>query len=197
MSKTKLKPKKPRATLPCPKCGKDAEYISYTGNGSSIGYLCRDNMGGTGCGHHFSAKPTRSERAYLKAKSAEMWRHSSSIHKTWHAFCRRFGRKDDRGWKLKGYDFMCAAEKWAKKYPEVQVVGVDDDHHASSSLILVPHYDKRRKDYWGTTVVYIAQCSGEEPITFFLYPSHLEGLMDAFANIRRFAHMNGLRRGIP
>ena len=198
MKKTaKVKPKKPRETLPCPNCGKAAEYISYTGNGSSMGYFCRDNIGGTGCGHHFSAKPTKAERAYLKAQHSEMNRHSMAIHKTWHAFCHKFGNKEGRGWKYKGYEFMCAVEKWAKKYPEVQIVGVDDNHHASSSLVLVPHFDKRRHDYWGTTVVYIPQCSGEDAIDFFLYPGHLEGLVEGFKALQLFSLKTGLRRGVP
>jgi predicted RNA-binding Zn-ribbon protein involved in translation (DUF1610 family) len=193
----KVKPKKPRETMPCPNCGQVAEYNSYSGDSSSMSYLCRDNLGATGCGHRFSMKPTKPERAYLKAQNKEMWRHSSAIHRTWHAFSRRFGKKEGRGWKLKGYAFMEAVEKWAKKYPEVQIVAVDDNHHSSSALVLVPHFDKREKDYWGTTLVYIPQCSGEDAIDFFMYPSHLEGFMDGFKAMRLFALKAGLRRGIP
>lgn len=195
--KRKIKPKKPKAVLPCPKCGKDADQNSYRGT-EFVGYFCRNNMGATGCGHHWEIKATPSVSAYLKARTREMCRHSTAIHKTWHAFCKEFGSDEGHcAWKLKGFEFMEAVEEWVKTHPEVQIVGVDDDHHSSSSLVLVPHFDTHRKDYWGTSVVYIPQCSGGEAVTFFLYPGHLEGLMDGFKALRMFMMANGVRRGLP
>ena len=193
----KVQPRKPRARLTCPECGKLAEYVSHSMGGNITGYYCRDNMGGSGCGHHFDVKPTPSEKAYLKLQMKEMNRHSRSIHRTWHAFCRKFGGSPDKKWKLMGYDFMCAVDRWAQKWPEIQVVTVDDNYHTTSYLVLVPHYDKQQKDYWGTTCVYIPQCSGEDPIDFFLYPSHLDGLREGFERMRKFCRKNGIKKGIP
>lgn len=195
--KTMVKPKKPRKTIKCPKCGRPADYTSFTMNGSSMGYFCRNNMGAQGCGHHFRVKPTPAERSYLKAETKEMNRHSTEIHRVWHAFCRRFGGGPDQKWKLKGYAFMQAVERWAKKYPEVQVVSVDDNHHAGSYLVLVPHYDEIQKEYWGTTLVYIPQCSGEDAIDFFMYPGHLDGFWDAMEKLKRFSRALGLTKGVP
>lgn len=68
----------------------------------------------------------------------------------------------------------------AKKYPKrVFEVRVDDDHFCGSSLFFITHdCDKKGVDggreFMGTTVWYIGQCTYDPPVSFFLYPSHIE-----------------------
>lgn len=94
---------------------------------------------------------------------------------------KRFQSYKDE-FKFIGYKLMIEAEKFAKLYPDyVQVVRCDDDWHAGSSLIIIQH--KNKKDYMGTTIQYIPQCTGEQPIRFFLYDSHRTSLIKALKNI--------------
>lgn len=100
-----------------------------------------------------------------------------NVHYLWHKFLNKFQDKAGR-WKLIGYPLMMRVEEWIKKYPhDIQLVQCDDSVHASSSLILFEH--KCKNDYMGTTVVYIPQCTGEQPIEFFLYPDNVTSLIKA------------------
>jgi len=66
---------------------------------------------------------------------------------------------------------------WAEQYPEdVHIVRCDDAMFASSILVLIDHRSK--KEYFGTSVVYIPQCQGE-PANFFLYPGDRRALLQA------------------
>lgn len=138
------------------------------------------------CGQERERPATAKERR----ENAEMWRRSSEIHKTWHALTRKFYDQAKREWLLEPYELMCAIEKWAKRRPEIKIVGVDDSHFASSSLVLVPH--ALDDEYMGTTVLYIPQCSGEKPIEFFMYPSHRSQLLTALSEMER---EHGLKKG--
>jgi hypothetical protein len=81
---------------------------------------------------------------------------------------------------------MCRVARWAKKYPEdVRIVGVDDSYYSGSDLVLIEHRGK--VGYHGTTVIFIAQCSGDPPVRFFLYPSHRDSLMAALMAIKQAA----------
>lgn len=107
-----------------------------------------------------------------------------SVHDVWHDFRKRF--MNDLTFKYKGYELMQKVTRWAKKYPaDVQIVGVDDNHFCGSDLVLID--SKTRDTYMGTSVVYIPQCSGEDPIQFFLYPSHREALLAALTTIKKAA----------
>lgn len=68
-----------------------------------------------------------------------------------------------------------------KQFKDVIVVGVDDDYHASSDLLLIPH--ENDEQYWGTTVWYMPQCTGEAPIAFFLYEGHAKQLYTELGKI--------------
>jgi hypothetical protein len=64
---------------------------------------------------------------------------------------------------------MTRVDKWAEKYPkDVKLCHCDDDYFSNAELVLIEH--KSQAQYMGTTVVYIPQCTGEQPIQFFLYP---------------------------
>lgn len=106
---------------------------------------------------------------------------SKDVHLIYHRFVKRFMKDGDK-FKLTGYSLMCAVEKWAAQYPgQVTVVGCDDSVHASSNLILIEHASE--VDYMGTTVLYIPQCTGEEPIEFFLYPGHRKELIKVLRSL--------------
>jgi hypothetical protein len=103
-----------------------------------------------------------------------------NIHKVYHSFCKKFKENGDpQGMYLsKGYSLMIAVQKWAKNYPnDIKIVGIDDSFHAGSDLVLIEH--KTNTDYFGITAVVIPQCSGENPIEFFMYPNHQKDLIKA------------------
>lgn len=121
-----------------------------------------------------------------------------TIHTVWHELQRKFRVYKDGGevqiggkpvklshpvgWKWSGYDLIRRLEKWADKYPkDVRTVTVDDDHFASSVLFLVEHQSDDQ--YMGTSVLYVAQCSGDPPAVFFMYPGHRRSLLAALEAI--------------
>ena len=97
-----------------------------------------------------------------------------ALHRIYHDYVTKMDGK-----QLKGYELMEAADKWAEKHPEVQTVVVDDDHHATSDLVIMPH--ENGKDFMGLTVLYIPQCTGENPTRFFLYPRAIQRLIEALS----------------
>lgn len=106
------------------------------------------------------------------------------LHNVWHDFCRKF--MCDSRWRWTSNALTGRIDRWALKYPQdVRTVRVDDSYHAGSNLYLIEHKEKDR--YMGTTVVFVPQCSGETPITFFLYPSHRAGLLRALQGIAKVA----------
>jgi len=102
------------------------------------------------------------------------------IHDVYHEFVKRFKNKDYTH-KGKGYDLMQKVAKFAEKYPkDIEIVRCDDSYHAGSDLVMIHHFYKRGKNRgknWGTSVIFIPQCSGEDPIEFFLYPNHQKNLL--------------------
>ena len=77
---------------------------------------------------------------------------------------------------------MRKIEKFIKKNPDIIEVRCDDDVHAGSSLYLIPHENK--KEYWGTTVLFVPQCTPDKN-TFFLYPEHLDNLIKELQEIQK------------
>lgn len=99
-------------------------------------------------------------------------------------FQRRFFNKKTGKFIKSGYPMMKAVARWAKKYPkDVEICTVDDNYFAGSSLVLIQHRKSPRK-VWGVSVIFIPQCTGEPPTSFFLYPSHYHRLAPALARIR-------------
>jgi hypothetical protein len=143
------------------------------------GYSGRRTLELCSCGDKRERPQTKAESKKLRDEFKE----ASDVHKTWHAFAKKFIDRKTEEFLYVGYDLMTRAERWAEKYPEIKIVGCDDDHFCCSSLILVPHATAR--SYMGLTVLYIPQCTGEKPICFFLYPSHRQGLLDALGEIAR------------
>lgn len=128
------------------------------------------------------ATTPREKRKYM-ARDRRQHKHSMTIHKISHAFQRKFTCNFGMRFSMKGYQLIKAIERFAKKYPSIQQVGVDDDHHAGSDMFLIPH--ETPSNYWGTSVVYVPQCTGEAAIRFFMYPGHLNGLVKALVKIQK------------
>lgn len=110
----------------------------------------------------------------------------ANVHLVWHDFLNTFmDKKTWSKWKCIGYKLMRKVEKWAKKWPnDVQIVQCDDNVHASSDLILIKHRALKTGKYFGTSIVFIPQCTGENPIKFFLYPSRHDELIKALTNTK-------------
>lgn len=100
------------------------------------------------------------------------------IHGTYHKFhawlVKTFskGVPDHLQRHLAGYEVMETVEKWIKRNaPEIKICWCDDDHHASSMLLLIPHPDL------GITVMFIPQLTSVQN-QFFLYGNHYQKLME-------------------
>jgi hypothetical protein len=138
------------------------------------------------CGEQRERKPTPEEIREIRPEILEGTRHSKALHRLWRAFMSAFDKAKDKSE---------AAERFAKTHKDVKLVGCDDDVHANSLLVFVPHVDPKANlkldkstcgaPYWGTSVKYIPQCTGEKPIAFFLYPSHLKGLIAALTELQK------------
>jgi hypothetical protein len=73
--------------------------------------------------------------------------------------------------RLVGYDVMVKIERYVSRYcPEIKIVHCDDDHHAGSDLLLIPHIKH------GISIIFIPQCTDTQN-RFFLYESHCKELM--------------------
>lgn len=125
----------------------------------------------------------------------------TDVHYVYHKFLKKFtkiirtGKSRKIGgkqyyftkeeWRWTGYAMMRKVAEWAKQFPDyIEITRCDDDWHAGSDLVLIQHKDK--KGYFGTTIVYIPQCTGEKPIRFFLYECHRKNLIKALQNIKKF-----------
>lgn len=115
-----------------------------------------------------------------------------NVHRIWHNFAKIFLNEDcppDKKWKYTGYDFMHRVEKYVKRHPEIKLCPCDDSFFASSTIAFIPHFDpeenNKSKRYFGTTVVVIPQCDGQQPCQFFLYPGHVENLLKELKKIEK------------
>jgi hypothetical protein len=72
----------------------------------------------------------------------------------------------------------------------VEIPEESDGHIASerlrknlNDLVLIKH--RSRKDWHGVTAIVIPQCSGDDPLAFFMYPGHQKGIIKALGEIRK------------
>lgn len=140
--------------MPKVKCKHNWKAFNYCGN--NVGFRCST------CEEMKSRPMNKAEKYMLKRQ--EQAAAADPIHKIYHDFLKKCGDS-----KLRGYDLMKLVEKWAKKFPTVDIVSCDDDYHMGSYLVVIPH--ENTSEYWGTTIVFIPQ-NGKDPSTFFLYPGH-------------------------
>lgn len=136
-----------------------------------------------GCREHNERPATEAERKKIRADWVQNERRQKLMHVAWRPIqkvLKDFGSPTDQDTKAQ---LTSKLDRLAQKFPEyVEYVRTDDDYHCGSDLYFVSHkYDDKKigKGYWGTTVIFIAQCSPDPPVRFFLYPNHMAGLLDA------------------
>ena len=166
------------------------------------------------CGETRQREITKKELDHLKKDGTFTINvpHKFDVHYVWYKFVKAFKKevniqwneyttKDKNGkdkkvrfrtsnlvYKWSGFELAKRIEKWAKKWPnDIKIVRCDDAYHAGSDLVLIEH--KAPVNYMGTTVLYIPQCTGEQPIEFFLYPCHREELVKALNHIGKKAEL--------
>lgn len=81
-------------------------------------------------------------------------------------------------YKWSGHAMMKRVDEFVKQYPSVKVTRVDDHVFAGSYLVFVPVKDM------GHYVYYIPQCTGEQPVKFFMYPGHLKSLKKILKQVK-------------
>lgn len=147
--------------------------------GSEISEKCE-------CGDFQQRPASKSEMKRFAVQQKEQNRRRDEMFSSWRSFNKRFPN-----WKVprSQEETLIADEidQWVRdnKIENVEVLGCDDTHHTSSDLILFHHIwkDKGKKKCWGTTVLFFAQCDGQPPTEFFLYPGHTKGLIDSLQRV--------------
>lgn len=132
---------------------------------------------------------TKKEMVSHINKNNKMLKHSMEMHAVYHKFVKKFKiftANEGGKWRWEGYTMMRMIENYIKRNKEIKLAWCDDSTHCGSCLVLIPH--KSRSEYWGTTVVYIPQY-GDKPVQLFLYPGHLDGLMQEFGKFQK-CHAN-------
>lgn len=87
--------------------------------------------------------------------------------------------------RLCGYEVIERVERYVKKQcPEIKIVNCDDDHHAGSILLLIPHPEH------GITIMFIPQCTYTQNV-FFLYDNHHKKLIEELEKMKYvYKHYN-------
>ena len=89
--------------------------------------------------HMYATRPiTASDKKEIQHYWSMCHKEMKTLFRDWFSFIKKFRDSKTLKWKLSGYVFMRAAEKWAKKHPAVQLVSVDDDFATSSLLVIIP-----------------------------------------------------------
>lgn len=133
------------------------------------------------CGKENERPMTKKELKKWVKRCKEQDRRCKEWNKLWHKFSNKLS--DHVTFKYKGYDLMERVERFAKKHPTVKIAHVDDSYFSSSYIAFFPH--ERKDEYWGTTALLIPQCSGEPATAFFLYPGHVDGLIEVLQEIQK------------
>jgi hypothetical protein len=135
-----------------------------------VSYRCQ------GCNGDVVDRPmSKEEIDIFHAHDSASDQRTNLMFKPWHAFCAKFTWADPKKssgskWRLQGWNFIEAIESYIAHCPTMELVGCDDSYHASSRILVVHH--ELPDYYWGTTFLYIPQCTGEPPIEFFFYDNH-------------------------
>lgn len=112
---------------------------------------------------------------------------TNAMFEPWHVFQKKFAGADPKKtrsgtpWKFQGYDFIERIERYVEKVPTMEVVRCDDGYHAGSRILVVHH--ELPDYYWGTSFLYVPQCTGEPPVEFFFYDNHARGFLSVMKEI--------------
>ena len=111
-------------------------------------------------------------------------KNGANIHLVWHDFYSNF-MISDISWKFKGIKMIRKVEVWAKKWKnDVKIIKCDDALYTSSILVLIKHRGLKTGKYHGTSIIFIPQCTGENPTVFFLYPRNHDNLISVLSKIK-------------
>ena len=95
------------------------------------------------------------------------------IKKTGKTFRYRNYNEYELSKRLVGYEVMVKIERYVNRFcPEIKILKCDDDHHAGSFILLIPHPNH------GITMLFIPQCTSVNN-QMFLYSQHHSELMKA------------------
>jgi hypothetical protein len=114
----------------------------------------------------------------------KVYERTEYIHGIYHAFCdymKQWYHDSDGNFdshELIGYEAAERVEEYAKDHPEIQIAYCDDDVFSSSIIAFIPHPDM------GVSIIFIPQCCSTLN-QFFLYPNHLEYLLEKLNEIKR------------
>ena len=151
------------------------------------------------CGFEVDRKSTKKDVKHMNSLFKSTPR--TNIHRVWHEFQKNFlviiknktptiiNKKKfyfgKEKWRWIGYELIARVEKWAEKYKkDITIVRCDDNSHAGSIMVLIQHRKQHNAEYMGTSIVFIPQCTGEDPSRIFLYPNHHDNLFKALKNIK-------------
>lgn len=155
------------------------------------------------CGATRSRELSHAEQSAMKHSLKD----EASIHTLWHKIVERIdvvATYPSKGAKprLRGWDAQLWMGRFVARHPTVVRCHVDDAVFSNSALYLVPGYGvnpphpkgterihsflpKPGREWFGVQVLYVPQCTGEQPTSFFLYPSDHTSLLAGLKALAR------------
>ncbi len=140
---------------------------------------------GCDCGEKIVRKMTKEElkrqRGTLRSSG------KNDVHQVWYKLMEELGEdwetEKDQGKKLI-HGGICKRFSERKKYSDrVHFLRCDDSVFASSNLVLITH--EALETWMGVSVLMFPQCDGKEPANFFLYPDHVDALINTLTKIQK------------
>lgn len=162
-----------------PKRHRHRWHVSSWSGIKKVTYRCQ----GADCDAEFTRPMDKEEQAYFQQHHGFNPPPEKNVHRVWHGMPLPEEYHNERG-QDKKIEMAGTISNYAEKHPEeVICLGCDDTAHASSDLILVTH--EADEKFMGTTVLMFPQCDGRPPAEFFLYPGHLDALLEALQAIKK------------
>lgn len=130
-------------------------------------------------------RASRDEARVLAAQTRTMERQTSAIHRTFHAFLRRF-RNADGTWKARGMALITRIRSWSEdpRYRSgIRMVECASWRGRRAVLVLITH---ATVNHWmGITVFVLPVDDAAPPNEFFLYPTDHDAFIATCASIPR------------
>lgn len=168
------------------KCRHSWKAQSFTYNGDDVTFRCSK------C-HEVKTRSMNAAEKYFNKRSnivEGIKNKHDNIHEIYHDFLKKcIEYKDSSGAILFGYELICHIEKWAKKFPTVDIISCDDDYHMGSIIVVIPH--ENSEEYWGTSLVFIPQ-NHKQPATIFLYPGHAQEMLNVLKKVVKLGKDNSI-----
>jgi len=134
------------------------------------------------CGEKVTRPPTPEEEVEMQAYIDRQNKEMDKMHALWHELSPKIYFDEEKPFQLpRGRELTDIVDLFREEHPEVVRTGCDDNHHMTSDIYLVPH--ETESYYWGTTV--LVACQEGSTIEFFLYPSHLNALIQTLQEIQK------------